>query len=88
MVAGWKGDTLKKVLPTPVAFNDGSEGRLCGRRLQSFHNEDKLELMAVADRALGCTFVVGLCFKCHSHFFSALERSMDISILRAGIERY
>jgi hypothetical protein len=35
-------------------------------------------------RSLGCTFVV----KCHSHFFSAFERSTDISIVRASIERY
>jgi hypothetical protein len=26
MVAGWKGDTLKEVSPTPVTFNHGVEG--------------------------------------------------------------
>jgi hypothetical protein len=85
---GWRSDTLKEALSAPVAFDDGSEGQLGGRRLQSLHSEVKLELTAIADRALGYTFVLGLCFKCHSHFLGALECSMNISILRAGIERY
>jgi hypothetical protein len=40
----------------------------------------------IADRVLGYISVRRSGFKCHSHFFGALEGSADISIVRTRIE--
>jgi hypothetical protein len=58
-----------------------------GNSWASLFNREKLELAAIAHRALRHTFVFGPGFKRHSHFFGAHESPTDISIFRTGIER-
>jgi len=48
---------------------------------------EKLELTAIADRALRHAFGFGPRFKRHSHLFGAHESPADVSIFRIDIER-
>lgn len=57
----------------------GNSGVICGR--------EKLELTAIADRALRQTWAFGPGLEYRSHFFGAHESAADISIFRTGIER-
>src|SRR3979409_1882982 len=79
----WAGASLIRLL----AWKNRTSTVRTGIPGQSLHSRDKLELTAIADRALHHTFVLGSGFKCRSHFFGAHESPTDISIFRTGIER-
>lgn len=50
-------------------------------------NRNNETVADTAGLALRNTFVLGLNFKCHTHFFGAHESPTDVSIFRRSIER-